>query len=304
VLPKAGYVVKAGKTVIDSYDKPVLRLPWIVQGVNGPWLLVGGSRKGWVQRSQVVTLAEAPVYYTDLINKYPDDAWAYNLRGLAWQERNELNLAINDFNQVLRLEPTAVAFDNRGNVFQAMHEYKKAIADYDQAILSSPVYYLAYVGRGLAWAEEHEYDKAIADYNEALRINPGYARAYNRRGLAWAAKREFAKAAADYKEAIRIDPNYASAFRDLAWLLATCPDAAFRDGRGAVENATKACELTGWDDAECLETLACAYAEASDYDSALKYEKKAIALRQDDVAFVQSARERLALYEEKKPYRN
>ena len=48
---------------------------------------------------------------------------------------------------------------------------------------------------------------------------------------------------------------------DLAWLLATAPDARFRDGPRAVEHATRACELSGWRDAAALDTLAAAYAE-------------------------------------------
>ena len=113
VLPKENYVVKAGNDVIDSYEKPTLRLPWVVQDVSGPWLLVGGSRKGWVQRKDVVTLDEAHAYYTDLIIQSPGNYWAFNLRGLMWQEKGDLDLAIADFNEVLRLDPTAVAYVNR-----------------------------------------------------------------------------------------------------------------------------------------------------------------------------------------------
>jgi hypothetical protein len=52
-----------------------------------------------------------------------------------------------------------------------------------------------------------------------------------------------------------------------------------------------------------LETLAAACAESGDFDSAVKWEQKAIDLSQDDGAFVKRAKERLALYREKKPYR-
>jgi Flp pilus assembly protein TadD len=77
------------------------------------------------------------------------------------------------------------------------------------------------------------------------------------------------KALADFDEAIRLAPNDSEAYRARAWIWATCPDANHRDGQRAVRSARTACELSGWKDARCLGTLAAAYAEPGDYDSAV-----------------------------------
>jgi len=42
-----------------------------------------------------------------------------------------------------------------------------------------------------------------------------------------------------------------------------------------------ACELTVWKDAQCLDTLAAAYFELGDYDSAVKWQAEANALQTD-----------------------
>ena len=68
----------------------------------------------------------------------------------------------------------------------------------------------------------------------------------------------------------------------------------------AVAAATAACELAAWKDGGKLDTLAAAHAEAGDFEKAVKYQKQAIEL---DKPNEKEYRERLALYEAKKPYR-
>ena len=67
---------------------------------------------------------------------------------------------------------------------------------------------------------------------------------------------------------------------DLAWLLATHPDAQVRDGAAAVAVAEEtqrasAAERAGKEDAGLLDTLAAAYAEAGRYAEAVAAEVKA-----------------------------
>jgi tetratricopeptide (TPR) repeat protein len=115
---------------------------------------------------------------------------------------------------------------------------------------------------------------------------------------------EFAKAISDYEAAVRVDPGYALAFNGLAWLRATCVVAEFRDGAKAVEQASKANELTNWKKAHYVGNLAAAYAEAGDFKSAVKWQKKAIDLLTGEEEQLRADfEERLKLYQSGKPYR-
>ena len=72
-------------------------------------------------------------------------------------------------------------------------------------------------------------------------------------------------------------------------------------GKKAVESAQKACELSQWKDAHYIGTLAAAYAEAGDFDSAVRWQTQANAL--DSTPETKADGEaRLKLYREKKPY--
>jgi tetratricopeptide (TPR) repeat protein len=269
-MPKPEAVVKMGDRPVDLSKTPV---PWTVQNVSGEFLLVGYEEKGWVLRSDVVTLDEAPAYYSEIIDHVNDvkkAALAYRDRAVVWRQKGELDLEIADYTERLRLEPDSLTYNNRG----------------------------------IAWTKKRDYDQAIADFNQAIRLDPGHVRAWDNRGIAWQGKKAYDRAIQNFDQAIRLGPNFPSAHNNAAWLLATCPDQRFRDGRRAVELATKACDLTAWCNANNCGTLAAAFAEAGDFEAAIKYQIKAIELKPDHPDFVDAAKERLALYQARKPYRD
>ena len=126
---------------------------------------------------------------------------------------------------------------------------------------------------------------------------------YYNRGLAWGKKGDFDKAIADYTKAIKIEPKDPTAYNRLAWLMATCPDGRYRDGKRAVELAEKAVALR--DDANFLDTLAAAYAEAGRFQEAIKAQEKAITKRKQEggAKDLSKYEEHLSSYKAGKPWR-
>jgi tetratricopeptide (TPR) repeat protein len=102
-----------------------------------------------------------------------------------------------------------------------------------------------------------------------------------------------------------LDEKNPDALNELAWLQATCPVAEVRNGAKAIEYATKACELTKWKTANDVDTLAAAYAEAGDFESAVKWQKEAINLLtgKEPAEWRSGFEARLKLYQSGKPYR-
>jgi tetratricopeptide (TPR) repeat protein len=115
-------------------------------------------------------------------------------------------------------------------------------------------------------------------------------------------KGDYGKAVADYSQAILLDPKGAREYNNLAWLLATCPQASVRDGKKAVQYALQACELSEWKDPACVDTLAAAYAEGGDFDHAVKYEQQSLTAIGNSASGATGRKVRLALYSGHKAY--
>jgi Sel1 repeat-containing protein len=97
--------------------------------------------------------------------------------------------------------------------------------------------------------------------------------------------------------------NTPRALNALAWFLATCPDDSIRNGREAIRHATKACELSYWQEWKYIDTLAAASAETNDFKRAIEYQQQAMALKGIDDATRKKMEEHLALYRKREPFR-
>ena len=91
---------------------------------------------------------------------------------------------------------------------------------------------------------------------------------------------------------------------NLAWSLATNPEASKRNGALAVKLAESACRRTHYQVTTMVGTLAAAYAEAGRFEDAISTAQKAITLARQsgESDLLQKNRELLALYLQHKPY--
>ena len=133
-------------------------------------------------------------------------------------------------------------------------------------------------------------------------LNSRYADAHNGLGTILSRHQRYAEALAHFAAAIKINQSDPNAYNESAMIMAACPEARLRDGKKAVEFATRACELTGWRNPLALDTLAAARAELGDFDAAISSQKKAIELLTDERQIADFG-SRLALYKAKRPYR-
>jgi tetratricopeptide (TPR) repeat protein len=240
--------------------------------------------------------------FSKVIRLNPKHDGAYNNRGVCYTHKGDWDHALADFDNAIHINPEYVeAYNNRGVAYAHKGDWDHALANFNKVIHINPEYVEAYYNRGVAYNLKGDSDKALVDYDKAIRLNPDYVEAHYNRGIAYNLKGDWYKALADFDDAVRVRPEYAGACNNLAWLLAVCPDAAIRDGERAVEYATKACKLSDWKNPAWFGTLAAAYAEAGDFDNAVKWQTKYLESNPSNGA-AEKAREQLGLYEQKKPY--
>src|SRR5262249_43950911 len=135
-----------------------------------------------------------------------------------------------------------------------------------------------------------------------IRLDPEGESKHRHRAQCWQARHHYAEALADYDRALHLMPEDAAALNGRAWIWATCPEHARRAGTRAVTEATRACSFTDWKDPSIMGPLAAASAEAGNFAAAVKWQTRALDLLPRDDPDRETYHQRLALYQERKPF--
>jgi tetratricopeptide (TPR) repeat protein len=232
-------------------------------------------------------------------------AEAHNNLGVARLAKGQPDEAISQCQQALRLIPGyPEARFNLGNALLMKGQIDQAISQYQQAIRLKPDYAEAHYNLGNALLTKGQIDETIRQYQEAIRLKPDYAEALGTLAGTLDGQGKYEEAIRFYLAALKAKPDQDGILNNLAWLLASCPDAAFRNGPEAVRLATRACELTGYAKPLVIGTLAAAQAEAGDFPAAIATAERAAALattlRLEAVAA--KNRELIQLYRQRQPF--
>jgi tetratricopeptide (TPR) repeat protein len=222
-------------------------------------------------------------------------------RGQLLLKRNDFDAALSDFSSAICFgDRTGIRHFERGSILLMKKLYSEAIEDFDQAIELGDRRGVVYSNRGMAWLEMGDFDKAIADFDEAIRLEPSESLYFNNRGRAHHKSGCYPEARADLLEAIRLSPKFPNPHKNLAWLLASCPDSGIRNGQKAVESAQKALRLTAEKNIDWFEIAAAAYAEAGDFAEAVHWQTRF--LEETSEPTVENSR-RLNSYHARQPIR-
>jgi tetratricopeptide (TPR) repeat protein len=126
---------------------------------------------------------------------------------------------------------------------------------------------------------------------------------YLTRGQVYFARGQFEDAAKDYDKAGSIQKDHFRIMGAKAYMLAACQEEKFRDGKTALQLATRCGKKTSMENARFLMLLAMAHAECGDFEQAVGFAKKSLEKAHPEFPWLDEYKKRLKLFEEKKPYR-
>ncbi len=279
---------------------------------------------------------EALRIVSEAIAKQPDEPGNYTLRAGIYMVEEKFDLARTDLDHALELNPRSVAtLLARARMFEMTENYDEALADATRALEVEPGLIQALLARCEIALSAGNYPRAISDLRRLLREAPddiglrmrlaGVYLADNDPQMAqtvyeqiledhpqeWLALQgradallnqgDHASAVKDYERVLEGMPENDGVLNNLAWVLATSTFDAVRDGKRAIELATRACELTEYKAAHVLSTLAAGYAETGDFEKAMEWSTKAVELGEGEIKEQLAAE--LQSYQQKKPWR-
>jgi tetratricopeptide (TPR) repeat protein len=286
-------------------------------------------------------LDEAESHLSEALRLKPRWAAAHSGMGTVLAARGDPEAATRHYERALELAPhspavrihLARALARTGNVDPAIAELRRALRQ-DDGVHAAVIHGLlanTLLNRGDAAAAIPHYERALAlgsDPPEA-RANLGFALLRAGRveaaraaletalaagadpaevevGLAEAAAHsgDLPAALSHYRSALRADPTHVPAANNLAWLLATHPDASLRSPEEAIAVVRTASSSHSTPDPALLDTLAAGYAAAGRFGEAVDTASRALqlCLARGDATLAAQIRARLALYVVGRPY--
>jgi len=183
-------------------------------------------------------------------------------------------------------------------------EFERAIDELRLALQEKPDYPDAVYLMGSCLARAGRESEALPFVRKIVELEPTRLEGRRLLGVLLGRRGQYKQAIEHLSAVIKARPEDNVAANNLAWLLATCPDPACRDGRQAVELAERTCKATQNSVPTMLDTLAAAYAEVGRYAAAVDAAQRALALlRRTPGTPTRELEQRLILYRSGKPYR-
>ena len=250
-------------------------------------------------------LAEDIVGLEMVLDAEPDQLMFHDDVALLYLQFGKISEAVAHFRESARLDPDSPAAQyNLGTTLMELGDLDEAVAQFEHALRLNPDYARAHNDLGAVLRSQGRLSEAIRHFRQSLIVRPDDGNALYNLANALTFQGELSEAITLYRGALELQPDLPEPFTELAWLLATDPNATPGDVRQAVGLAERAAQLTGRQDARVLDGLAVAYAAAGRFDQAAATARAALALlppSQRELA--SSIQQRLDLYTESRPYR-
>ena len=305
-LPIIGFILVVTwwlARLADGSNGPALRRRCLA--VAAIVLLVAGAEanatRGYVRHWR--TTVELCEY---MLSLFPDSYRVHDDLGIALRREGRLEEAADHLRSAIRDKPTS--YQTHYNLALVLEELggqsEQVIRHYRRAVQIKPTFLKGHLSLGWALFRAGDERGGLAGLTKAVELAPGASWVqYNYgRMLVMAGRPE--DGLGYLRKAIETPPRPLQAIRDLAWFLATHPDAEARRPKEAVRLAEQAESLTRGQDTAVMDTLAAAYASNGQYAKAADTAGKALVLARQTKSheLADQIEKRVRLYQSGCPY--
>jgi Flp pilus assembly protein TadD len=193
----------------------------------------------------------------------------------------------------------------RAGVFnEQRHKYAQAIEEFHKALNEKPGHAESLYLLASCLARIDKEKEALSYARQAVLLAPNSPTIHGLLGALLSSTGQYGEALTHLEAAYAAKAGDVAIASNLAWVLATSPEAIHRDGDRAVQLAEWACKATAHKSPPLLDTLAAAYAEVGQFDQAVRTTIQAIeVVRSNSKASTATLESRLKLYRAARPYR-
>jgi len=248
---------------------------------------------------------EAVMHYREALRIEPQNFKARINLGIILSERGQYDEAVEHFNMAVRLDPDAHdGHYNLGLALMLQGKLDEAAEQFQEAIRIKADWPETHNNLGSVYLQQGRTDDAIVHYEYSVELKPDQPQVHRDLGVLFHQQGNFERVIYHWEKALELNPDSIELMNNLAWIMATHPNAAFRNPDRAIRLAERACELSNYEISGSLDTLSAAYAAAGRFPEAINTAEKALelAVSSGQTDFAEEIRKRLSLYRASKPY--
>jgi tetratricopeptide (TPR) repeat protein len=198
------------------------------------------------------------------------------MRGLNLAAQERFEEAVQEYSRALKLDSDYLpARNGLADALAHAGRVEDALREAELTIQQHPKNAEAQFRLGASLALNGQNREASGRLQQAIALAPDHPGFHQELSLRYSRMKMYREAITACREGLRRYPLDFDLLNNLAWLLATNPDATLRNGNEAVLMAERACQLTSYRKPIYIGTLAAAYAEAGRFDEAIVAGEKA-----------------------------
>lgn len=233
----------------------------------------------------------------EITSQRPEDADIYYKSGLAFLERDQLDLALNEFRKALEINPQHIeALHESGVVYLRKGELDQAAVKFHQVIKIKSDLPIAHRNLGMIYLTKKSIDQAIREFKEAVQLAPHEFYSHYLLGKAFLEKGIEELAILEFQETVRLNQSFPEVRKELAYIYhqkgheednAILFEKAIKEIKSALVNSP--------DDGEAHELLGELYLDTGTYSPAIFEFQEALRLKPErtgifkDLAFALAA---------------